>query len=249
MSYPPGPIIIKKLVNLITNKTPTLFVKFGDGEFNCMFYPNRGSNCDNDKFTLKLSNKLKESYKYIINNHNNYYIAKWNTKKVIDNCEALVNKEVNYAEYNTFILLGKNHKNGYLDIEKINIYKQIKLSPLKKVFICNKSLIKSKKLLNIDNLVFIPYNNWFDNQFGDILNKVSELIKNEEKFIIMTACGMSAKVLISELYKVYKNGIYLDIGNGLDYLCWKDTRGWSKLYNHGYLKKMFKDLIGNNDDF
>ena len=97
--------------------------------------------------------------------------------------------------------------------------------------------------------MFIPYNNWFDNQFDDILNKVSELIKNEEKFIIMTACGMSAKVLITELYKLYKNGIYLDIGNGLDYLCWKDTRGWSKLYNYTYLKEMFKDLIGNNDDF
>lgn len=123
------------------------------------------------------------------------------------------------------------------------------MSPLKKVFICNKSLIKSKKLLNIDHLILIPYNNWFDSQFDNILNKVSELIKNEEKFIVMTVCGMSAKVLISELYKLYENGIYLDIGNGLDYLCWKDTRGWNKMYSREYLKEMFKDMIENSDDF
>lgn len=50
---------IKELACFINNKTPTIFVKFGDGEFNCMFYTNSGSNCDNDKYTLKLSNKLK----------------------------------------------------------------------------------------------------------------------------------------------------------------------------------------------
>ena len=114
-------------------------------------------------------------------------------------------------------------------------------------------LIKSKELLNIDHLVFIPYNNWFDNHFESVLNNVlnliSEITEDNEPFILMTSCGMSAKVMITEVYKKYNNGIYLDVGNGLDYLCWKDTRGWSNIYTHSYLKELFKNVIGDSKNY
>ena len=47
------------------------------------------------------------------------------------------------------------------------------------------------------------------------LKQIDEQIKsligpNDNNHIVMTSCGMSAKVLICELYKIYPNGIYLE---------------------------------------
>ena len=249
-----GDIIIENIINIIKTKTPFLFAKFGDGEFNCMYRPGGVNGNEFDKCTLKLSKNLHESFQYIVNNHKNYYIAKWNWRDTIKYYESLTDKKINFARFNSLIMLGgKNHTEGYMDKDKVRIYETIKESSLKKIYICNKSLIKSKELLNIDHLVFIPYNNWFDNHFESVLNNVlnliSEITEDNEPFILMSSCGMSAKVMITEVYKKYNNGIYLDVGNGLDYLCWKDTRGWSNIYTHSYLKELFKNVIGDSKNY
>ena len=61
----------------------------------------------------------------------------------------------------------------------------------------------------------------------------------------MTCCGMSAKVLISELRKKHSRGIYLDIGSALDYVCTKKCSRGNK-YSYEYIENVFRDLIPDN---
>jgi len=92
-------------------------------------------------------------------------------------------------------------------------------------------------------------NNWFDIKFDEVVNEVRQLIGEVDgNHIILTACGMSAKVLIAELHKTHPNGIYLDIGSGLDCICTKrDSRGWGYKYDQIYTK--FKEHNFLPDDW
>jgi hypothetical protein len=61
---------------------------------------------------------------------------------------------------------------------------------------------------------------------------------------------MSAKVLLCELRKIYSQGIYLDFGSALDFICTKkDSRGWSSLYKdytYNFLEKLLSEIIPDN---
>lgn len=103
-------------------------------------------------------------------------------------------------------------------------------------------MVKSKLLFNAENIVLVPLNNWFDNQFDNILQNICEIIGNNCDHIIITCCGMSAKVLICELYKKYPNGIYLDFGSALDLICTKkDSRG--REYDYEYISTFLSELL------
>ena len=230
--------ITNKIIKSINNNIPISFSKYGDGEYLCAsnnFVNDK--NCDNDKYTKKLSEAIKESFKYMVNNQNNNYLGMWKTDNtIIKYWESIVDKKVNWVNYWSLLPYDNN-------IEKKEIFKSIKKSKLKKIYICNELLIKAKILLNIDHMVFIPLNNWFDNEYNCILEKIKEIIGNEDgNHIVMTSCGMSAKVLICDLYKIYPKGIYLDIGSGLDTICTKrSTRGLAFDYNIAL--NYFNDLI------
>jgi hypothetical protein len=95
-------------------------------------------------------------------------------------------------------------------------------------------------------MVHVPLNNWFDTSFNLILNKVIDIIKkNPGDYIILTSCGMSAKVLLTELYKKYPNFLYFDIGSGIDTICTKrSTR--EKNINYEYCYHFFKEILPEN---
>lgn len=76
-------------------------------------------------------------------------------------------------------------------------------------------------------MINVPLRNWFDTKFGEILKQIISAI---EKFsgpcIVMFSAGMSSKVLIGELHKIFPQNIYLDFGSALDLLCTRrDSRG------------------------
>ena len=129
------------------------------------------------------------------------------------------------------------------EVQKIKLYKAIKFSKMNKIIICNDILIKSKFLLNANHLVHVPFNNWFDSQFHNILDYIKQIIKgNNHPPIVITCCGMNAKVLICELYKEFPNGIFLDFGSALDLICTKrDSRG--REYNYEYLRDLLQELL------
>ena len=90
-------------------------------------------------------------------------------------------------------------------------------------------------------MIHVPLNNWFNTEFNRILQSVKENI-DPKGTIFLFACGMGAKVLITELVKIFPNGIFLDIGSGLDFICTqRNSRGWG--YSYEQLKNAFEPLL------
>jgi len=231
--------ITSYITQCLNENKPVSFLKFGDGEYACAF-SNYDVNCDNDTYTSKLSFFLKQSFKYIVENTDNTYIGRWHQIENTKKWEELVNKKVNWVNYHT-ITIDNNNNNE----EKVKLYKAIKNSKSKKIIVCNELLIKSKILLDADHIVIVPFNNWFDNHFNDVFERIKLLIGNNDNHIVITCCGMSGKVLITSLRKEFSTGIYLDVGSALDFICTKkDSRG--RGYDYTYIEKMFDEILPNN---
>jgi len=238
---------IEHVTNCIKNNLPVAFLKFGDGEYQCMtFCLGEHHNCDSDRYTKKLSNALISAFKSLLNKPN-VFIGRWPINQVKEYYNMLIgNNTLNFFVYHFFIILPKDHEDAYLNNKKIELYKTIKESKLKKIIVCNKLLVKSLLLLDIDEVIIVDINNWFDNNIERIISDVINIIGEKDgNHILMTCCGMGAKVLHAEIMKLYPNGIYLDIGSSLDYVCTKkDSRGWSDAgmqYQDVY--QWFEDLI------
>lgn len=227
--------ITKILTECVINNIPISFSKYGDGEFNCAFSRN-GRNCDNDTYTNKLGDGIINSFRYMVDCADNSYIGLWHNLDTKVAWESLVQKKINWADYHSIIIDKPN------DYDKLSLYKSIKNSNRKKIIICNELIIKSKLLFNADEIVVVPLNNWFDSKFEDTLNNVCNLINTDNNHIVITCCGMSAKVLICELYKIFPKGIYLDFGSAIDLICSKkDSRGVE--YDYNYIHEFLNELL------
>jgi len=228
--------ITNYLTECVKTKTPVSFSKYGDGEYYCAI-GHQGGNCDGDAYTNKKRNAIINSFKYMVDNAENAYIGLWHSESNRQFWESFVSKQVKFAKYHSIIIDQSN------DIEKVELYKAIRYSDMNKIIICNELLIKSQKLLNIDHCVIIPFNNWFDTQFVYYLEQVKNLMLNDERPpLVITCCGMNAKIMISELHKINPNGIYLDFGSALDKICTKrESRGFPHTYE--YLIDLFKEII------
>ena len=73
--------------------------------------------------------------------------------------------------------------------------------------------------------------NWFDELFEELIQVMKQVISEREQYIIMCSAGMSSKIIICELTKLFPNNIYLDIGSALDTICTKRvTRDSNRTY-------------------
>jgi hypothetical protein len=224
-----------QICSSIKNKTPILFTKYGDGEYLCAI-STVGNNCDGDNYTPNKKDKLIESFKYIYK-VNNSYIGLWTDITIKKYWESLVNP-IKWCDYHSIII----HDNN---IQKVQIYKEIKYSTMKKIYVCNSSLNSVKDILNIDIIINIPDNNWFEQYeyiFKEIKNHISE------QCIVMTSAGMASKILISDLHKLFPMNIYLDFGSAMDKICTKkETRAGQMEYEK--LKEILKEILPNDLDW
>jgi hypothetical protein len=235
--------ITKIITESIQKENAISFLKYGDGEYICATTSNyNAANCDMDFYSENKKNKLIEAFKFMVDKRPNTFIGLWHNSSFSDYWQSLVDKKINFAKYHTLIM-----DNNNID-EKVLLYKTIKLSKMKKIYVCNPLLVKAKILFNIDYMVHVPFNNWFDNHFFDVLENIKNIINNEDentKFIIMTSAGMSAKILIYELSQKFPNNIYLDFGSANDKICTKKTsRGWEPDYET--FIELLKDIIPND---
>jgi len=240
--------VVVKLTECIRNKIPTSFSKYGDGEYYCAM-KTAGHNCDKDNYTDKLSNALVESFKYMIDaaGDENTFIGMWHDEDKCQFWQSLVENKakINWAEYHTFIVDVKDfhnkHENNDLK-NKIELYRSIQETKLKKYVVCNPLMIKSRLLFKADELLKVPFQNWFDDYFDHVLNLLKDKIGNDPQPVIITACGMGAKVLIAELHKLYPRGIFLDLGSAMDLLCTRrDSRG--RMYSYMDIYNEFRSLL------
>lgn len=229
------PIATDYLTYCIENKISIVFLKYGDGEYNCALNYN-GHNCDNDRYTNKLSRGILNSFKYLVEKPN-VLIGGWHNKVVCDYWQSLISSQIQWINYHSIIIDIKDfqYKNENDNLNnKIVFFKKIQDSSLNKIIICNKLLKKAEIFLKTNKMIEVPLNNWFDTQFYIILNNILFILSQNttEPNILIFAAGMSSKVLIAELYKKYPNNIYLDFGSALDLLCTKrDSRGRNYTYD------------------
>lgn len=225
------------LSECIRTRTPVSFSKYGDGEYACakLF---KGRNCDADLYTEKKQSALIESFKYMAETAPNAYMSYW-TNDISSYWQSLTQTQVRWGKIHTMIFDEDSIQ------EKVELYKTIKESTMKKIYICNPLMIKAQSLLNIDLMVYIPLNNWFDTLFEELIQTLKSVIVQDEQYIIMCSAGMGAKVVICELTKLFPNNIYLDIGSALDTIC---TKRVTRDSNRTYEKVLYylRDLIPSN---
>lgn len=233
----------KFLAYNIAFKRPIVYVKYGDGEYNCCI-DTVGYNINRDTYTNKLKNGLINSLKYYVDETDNSYIGRWHDNNVINYYQSLVKKRINFLCYESIINYFWQETITETK-EKVNLLKTIKQSNLKKIIICNNLLVKSKILLNIDDLIEVPYNNWFDEYYDTILDQTTKSIEynpSNEQCIVLTACGMGAKVLIADLHKRFPKNIYLDLGSAIDEICTKLNTRHNKNHYDEYID-IYKEII------
>lgn len=206
---------IQKFTNYINNNIPCVFVKYGDGEYLASIGgKGRGCNCDKTPYTPKLQEAMNESFIYLsklentlLGQYHGETFTHWNT---------FTDLPKKWGNYHVFIFYHTDTFNQ----EKKNLYKALKYSKLQKIYVCNEDLVsESKQLLNIDDHIVVHKNNWFENDFEIIINKIKNTIRDPNNFILLTSAGMGAKPLISTIHKKFPNGIFLDVGSALDYIC------------------------------
>jgi len=245
--------IVKKITYFVQTRTPFSFSKYGDGEYLCALdgHGNDTRNIDLDSYTHKLQHSLISSFKYMIedNTDTNTFIGAWHDNKVCHFWRSLVSDEfkdkIQWADYHTFIVDVKDFNNSQNNSDlndKISLYKAIQDSTLNKYIVCNPSMNKMGILFNTPNILNIPYNNWFDSHFDAVLAAIESKIGDDPQPMLITSCGMSSKVLIAKLHKVYPNGIFLDLGSAPEFICTKrDSRG--RDYSYDTIYNAFKPIL------
>jgi hypothetical protein len=206
---------ISFFIESIKTGQPFVFAKYGDGEyFAATQLP--GGNCDGTPYTLTLGEGVKESFRYITQ-FPNVYIGQWNDfKGVYKYFEDSVTHTVQWVNYNIFIF--KSKEQFYR--EQLAFYRVIRHSTKQKIYVCNPFMAeRAKPLLNLDSTVNVDPVNWFENDYNTILNQTISTVKDPNNVIILTSAGMGAKVLISDLYKVFPHATIIDVGSALDFMC------------------------------
>lgn len=232
--------IVAHLTECVKTKTPVSYVKYGDGEFYAA-KGTSGKNCDKTPYTAKLGKGVRESFKHFAA-QKNAFLGKWDSdRRVFTYFESLVKQAVQWANYHAFIVYNKQD----FTAEKLKLYKAIKQSPLQKIYVCNESIAEeAKRMLNIDSIVRVHPSNWFEDDYDAILKQVKDEIKDPKRAIVMTSCGMGAKVLLHDLHKQYPGLLYFDLGSALDFVCGRnDSRGNGKYYTYEELRNYFSELF------
>ena len=215
----------QQLTWYIKNNIPCMFLKYGDGEFNAANYY-EGQNCDGTRYSRNLGDAIRESFVYN-SSQANAMIAAWHDTSNKEFWESLGGTPPNWVEYHT-LLLDSNDEDA---TEKVELYRAIKESSRKKIYVANPRMLRAMDVFALDRFIPIDGSHWFDTDYNEILADVSSEIINDSNTLILTSAGMGAKKLVSDLHRRFPRAIYIDVGSGFDTLCTKiPTRACSPSY-------------------
>ena len=206
---------ISFFIKCIQEKQSFVFAKYGDGEYNAAVQL-PGGNCDGTLYTQQLGEGVKDSFRYITQ-HSNVYIGQWDDFNGVDKYfQSIVETPVQWTNYNIFIFKSKEQ----FYEQQLTFYKAIRECKKQKIYVCNPGMVeRSTALLNLDTTIAVDPVNWFESNYADILNRSISSVKDPNNVMILTSAGMGAKVLISDLHKLYPNATIIDVGSALDLMC------------------------------
>ena len=230
------------LTRYIKEGVPCIFAKYGDGEYRCANFW-EGGNCDNVTYTRNIGEKVNLSFIYNSQQPNSM-IGAWHDASDKVYWNGLLgpgSSPVNWVDFHT-VIIDNNTPIRQQSPEKMELYKAIKESPRRKIYVANEEMYKSKEIFSIDHHIKIHPSNWFDSDYDSIFNSVKEKVEKDSDTMMLFSGGMGAKYLLSELHKLYPNAIYIDVGSAFDTICTgKYTRSCYSSYNDlkEYLRPLF----------
>jgi hypothetical protein len=233
----------QRLTKWIKDDIPCIFAKYGDGEYRCANFWD-GANCDGVNYTRNIGEKVNLSFIYNSQQPNSM-IGAWHDTSDKVYWEGLLygagSLPVNWVDFHTVIIDNNSPIHTQLS-DKLELYKAIKNSPRRKIYIANENMYKSKEIFSIDFHIKIHPSNWFDRDYDSIFNEIKQKIENDSNTMILFSGGMGAKYLLSELHKLYPNAIYIDVGSAFDTISTgKYTRSRYSSYND--LKEYLKPIM------
>jgi hypothetical protein len=247
---------LEDVIKNIKECKQNVFIKYGDGEVECMKVIEKNSsgyNCDQDVYFPELSKELKEAFLYFVNESNNYniHIGKWHfvnesnylSKLYYENENQNIYKLIPFTNYHLVMndkdQLSKNSMYQFVEsIKKSNDYLKIIVSNeqnqlLKTLFSGNFFIETPSKCLYLE----------LDRIIESIYKIMDE--NKDKKVMILTSCGLSAKVLIYRLLKKYETRVSaIDLGSSFDLLCKKRvTRSYQIEYSYDTIYKYYQNLL------
>ena len=207
-----------------------VFTKFGDGEIICMLglYNDGDTNCDYQKYSNDLAEKLWDAAQYYSKNEK-IYIGEWNDIFGGEFKNELQRKDIifQYVPYDSVLHIERENIS-----DVVEFYKTLKFKE-KKIYVCPERLQDAKAFLDCE-VLFVKENDAFS-EYESIKNK----LLCTDSTIFIYSCGLMSKVLIHDVLKNYPNTTHIDIGSGLDNLFYGITRSYQidkedviKLYLH-----------------
>lgn len=248
----------------LKNNKRVIFTKYGDGEYNCMNFSDVNNfgynNCDGDKYSVELGEKLRESI-IILSNLRNFknecvYIGKWHScvnimikyyaslyyEYLINNQKEI--KDIPFVDYHfcyNYHPLGFKKNNNMYDF--VNI---IRNSNKFKIVISNGANEKLNVIFNSNFFFKVSNNNWYV-KYDNVISLISNILDIHNDAIILLAAGLASKVLIKDLAVKYNNVSFIDIGSGFDLLATKKLTRASDVqhtYNDEY--EYYKNILPPN---
>ena len=222
----------------IKNNNNFSFTKYGDGELKCIFsFEDGEKNCDNHPYSVKLAKLLSVS---LVENckRNNVFIGDWTgwngdaLSSLRDEFLHLYSIIANFVYYEALL----NHDE--INLKLVNLFKTVKESKRKKIFIRPDKLNEIKSILNIDETISVPETDSFS-EYERIKSQALNLI--EDNCIFVFSFGMASKVLTNDILSANSKVTILDVGSGFDPISLTKTRDGQ--VNSEEVRKIYKEIL------
>jgi hypothetical protein len=187
-------------------------VKYGDGEEQSARGCS-GKNCNDTPYTPALARSVRESFLYNIQQTNSM-IGKWyDCVGYWEELASTIGASIPYVDNGTALFTKYDNPQQIRD--KIELYKAIRNSSMRKIYVANELHRDACPIFRIDHLVEIHRSNWFEQSFDDVLAQTRDLMDPGNTLVLVSA-GIGGKYLITELHRSFPTCLYIDIGSGFD---------------------------------
>src|SRR5271157_3428317 len=218
------PDSLAQLQGKIEQGNPFSFVKYGDGEQQCMEGV-EGATADKQPYSYEANVALRRAYNYI--GSTEAYLTNWHDWRE--------------GEIDGRLLLHRENRNCQ---PQHDFYKAIRESNARKVFIGPAKLSGVCSMLGTTFIEVPEINSLF--KHDEIWNKLKERLISGG--IYLFSCGFLAKTLIAAALKEQPNATYIDTGSSFDPIFLGGTRTLqaSQDYLYGLYKDMLPDKISTD---
>lgn len=259
------PFHLPHLIQRIHRGEHFLFVKYGDGEYECILKYDQESanvnvntgNCDADVYFPELAKDLETSFYTLIDASGSMpgahiLIGKWHFPKEIEylakryfaHCHGRPTTLIPFAPYH----LVMNDAEALRKEEMRDFMRAIRdAEGLLKIVVSNEENQLLRSLFGASHYVVTPPRCLYLSldRIMDEIYQIIDATSSETRVCLLTSCGLSAKVVIGRAFQKY--GVRLsavDIGSSFDLLCKKRvTRQYQLDYSYEAIRDYYQPFL------